>query len=125
MTRTCGRALAEWAGRVLGGLDERTRALIHLACRDLWHGPLGPDDPREGADWPGFTVACREIQAALEDVPAEVWVDSQSGEVLESEPEGFEDGGEWFEPSWEDITHVGRQDVLPFLLGKDLAGYIR
>ena len=100
---------------VLATLSEETQRLARLAWWDLMFGPMGPTDD-DGKPWPGFSVAVDTIRAELE--AGELWVDDDAGLVLTSEPEGFQDGDEWIEPSWEDYTHYSRREVMRATFGE-------
>ncbi|MCI0560917.1 MAG: hypothetical protein MN733_20725 [Nitrososphaera sp.] len=102
--------------------------LTNLANYDLYHGPLGPDDDQP---WPGFAKATTQLSDWAEDNLCEVWYDTQSGEVLLSEPEGHYDedcvdeAGEhqWVEPLWDDYYHFDYSEVKRAVFGKELAQY--
>ena len=101
---------------------KRIEWLINAATYDLYYGPTPAGADIDGHEYPGFTSALDEIENWFdENVPSEVWFDSDSGEVLESEPEAFEEDGEIIEPFWEEIYHVDR--VRKEMLGK-LAEYL-
>lgn len=92
----------------LGLLDNRVRRLVSMALSDLYFGPFvaedfEADDPDETIRWPGYVPAIEEIRKAADKLPRVLWIDTEFGEVLESEPEGWddEDTGEWVDPIWE------------------------
>ena len=130
--------LDEWAIAKRKALPARIRRLIAMASFDLWYGPLSvghEEDDAEGnpVKWPGFQSACKEISNALDDLKTDVWIDTFSGEVMESEPQGFydenpdEEGEEevWVEPNWEDIFHVNSRTVLAHIVAdKELADLV-
>lgn len=104
------------------------RKQISLLNSDLYFGPLYFDEEGEqcahmdqGATQFNFSQAGREVMDYLrEEVPSEVYIDVNSEELLENEPEGFEDEetGEWVDPFWEEIYQV--DDVYATLLGREL-----
>lgn len=111
-------------------LPTSIRKKISLLNSDLYFGPLYFDEDGEQCacfDFEAkpkpfnFSAAAREVMDYLrEEVPSEVYIDMDSEELLESEPEGFEDEdtGEWIEPYWEEIYQV--EDVYSTLLGREL-----
>ncbi len=94
-----------------------------------WNVPLRP------TLYPGFSRAVREIRAWWSDceLNGEVWHDTQSGEWLTKEPQGWFDEEEkdehgepvWHEPFWEDYFHFEAKDVAIELFGRELAHHIR
>jgi len=106
------------------------RHKISLLNSDLYSGPLYFDKDGDECSCFDFDVeprqfdfvgAAREVMDYLRDqVPNEAYVDMDTEELLEREPEGWEDEetGEWIEPFWETIYHV--EDVYKTLLGREL-----
>lgn len=73
--------------------------LVHLAIRDLWHGPICRYD--DGKPWPGFVDAADAIATWCDKhVPRELFYDRDSGVWMDAEPEWWQDEetGEWIEP---------------------------
>lgn len=96
--------------------------LMNTATFDLYFGPYQQGDDIDGEVYPGFANALDEIADWHdENVPSEVWYDNDSGEVFERPQEPYEEDGEWFEPLWEEIFHVG--DTRRAMFGK-LAEYM-
>jgi hypothetical protein len=76
--------------------------------------------------YPGFEKATQALSSwADEYVTGDFYYDTQSGELLDSEPKGFEDEGtgEFVEPMWEDYIKVSRGEVLAVIFGRELAPY--
>ncbi len=96
--------------------SKRVAWLVNATTWDLYYGPVGEGEDMDGEPYPGFTAALDEIRGGLDTVPGEVWYDRDSGEILESEPEEYEEDGEIVEPYWEGIYHV--KNVEKELLGK-------
>ena len=132
MTATATKEVKSWASAFKAKLSKRIQKLIDQANYDLYYGP------HHEAGYPGFTKACAEIGKALEDV-SEKWLDVQSGEMLDREPEAYEEVNDLydpedpdceepqynvFEPNWEDIVHLERKDLLDAILGVELACHI-
>ena len=103
-------------------LDKDIQRLISLCTFDLYFGPLGDTDD-DGQPWPGFCASLDLIKQGLPDI-SDLWIDVQCDEVYETEPEGHEEDGEWYEPFWEDWYSVDMQEVLNILVGKELAKYL-
>ena len=95
--------------------------LTQRANYDLYAGPVC-DDP----EYPGFCAATDEMAKWFAQQPQQVWVDTDCGEVLDREPEGYEDEetGEWVDPDWEFFTYFDVKDVKRVLFGRELASYI-
>lgn len=107
------------------------RRLYHLAYWDLYNGPITEVDD-DSESWPGFVTATALLGRWAEDNLSEVWYDTQTNEVLLSEPKGFYDEdsvddetGEacWVEPYWEDFINFKLADVKRAVFGKELADY--
>ena len=101
-------------------LSKKVIKMISMANFDLYYGPSGISK-----DYPGFTKAIDYIADALDNV-SDIYVNIDTGEVLESEPEAWfdEEMNEWVEPYWEGWYEVDRKQVLEMLVGKELASYI-
>ena len=126
------RELHEHADSLRAQLAPTVRTLIHQAHMDLYYGPYQVDE-----GYPGFVEAMRTIGAAIEALAVDdIWIDWDTGEVMETEPQGYEianpyhdpededsDPSEWIEPPWETITRFDRRYVLRAMLG-DLAEYL-
>lgn len=139
--------------------DERVASLAHL---DLLLGPLTLDDGTEDEDFAklhedgivtadarlNFRKACEHLRNL--DLPADLYYEEDSGEVMESEPQGYyeddEDNGHtftdecdecdgeceygseddvpklWVEPM--PYYHLEGKEVLAAVFAKDLADYI-
>lgn len=97
------------------------------ANMDLYGGPLSKADARaEGIrGWKGFSHAAREIKSWGEDNLERVWYDQNAGIVETSEPQGFEDDGEWVEPFLEDYFEYDLRAVKRIVFGSELAQHIR
>lgn len=104
-------------------LSDEIKALIRDALSDLYTGDNGYSD-----HWRGFTSACDSITAALEAAPHRLWLDSDSGECFESEPNCDCDPDE-IEisdcPHDETYYLIERRDIIRALVGPELAEYIR
>ncbi len=107
---------------------------ISLLTSDLYSGPLYFDrdgnecscfDFESGARQYDFCQAAKNVMNYLrKEVSDTVYIDMNVEELLEREPEGWEDEetGEWIEPFWEEIYLV--DDVYKSLLGGELYGTI-
>lgn len=103
-------------------MPPRIAFLYNTLFYDLYHGPVPEGEDFDGRPYPGFTSGLDELSNWFNrNVPSEIWYDSDSGEVFEREPEGYEDEGEWIEPFWESIYHV--DDTRRAMFGK-LAEYM-
>lgn len=116
---TAKATAAEW---LKGKLSARVLRLIALADWSLHCGPDmdGQDDGEDSEDgslvkWSGFESACDEIRAAFDDLPGELWVDTQSDNVSESEPEAdeYEDVNPDYDPEDEDSEEFVTVQVFP------------
>jgi len=149
------KALTEWAKKWKEeNLSEDVRKLISQANYDLWYGPINDGavgDPAEGDEelskYPGFTSACEKIREECDELPSDLYLDTDTGEVRQSEPEPERcetcagtgeveaeegDGVEkcadcnglcGFEPAG-DWWHVERREIRHIILGKELAEHI-
>lgn len=106
------KALSTWANAYKAeNLGIFVCALIHQANWDLYNGPC------QDEDWPGFTTACKKIREALDDLPSMLYVDSDTGEVTETEPPEDECVyGYWYK--------VDKDEILNELVGKELKSYL-
>lgn len=104
------------------------RRQINLLNSDLYDGPLYFDKDGEpcchmdpGAEQWNFSAVAHEVMNYLRDeVPSEVYVDMDTEEIFDREPEGWEDEetGEWMEPHLDETYRV--DDVYRTLLGREL-----
>ena len=125
-------------------LSKEIRRLLNQTYFDLYQGPTGNSE-----DYPGFTTAIKNIRSALDDVPGNLYIDTDTDEILDSEPKwekcikcngsgeapnDFEhaEGGKCPEcdgqcgfPPFGDWWHIEREDILKALVGDQLAAYIR
>ena len=97
-------------------LTPEIERLSRLAYWDLWHGPIandGEQGPDDGHPWPGFSEACKQVSAAL-DTLGDLWVDTDSDSISDSEPEGYtdDDTGEFVEPYLDSTYHFTRKEAL-------------
>lgn len=113
MQKIIDRALTAWLKA--NPLPADIKSLIAQANSDLYYGP------NQDEDYIGFVPACNAIGKALDDI-GDLYVDLQSEEVFDKEPQGFEDEGEWFEPG--DYCHLERRDVLKRIVGRELASHL-
>lgn len=125
------KALTRWAKQWKEeNLTEEVRSRISQATTDLYYGTVIDDD------YPGFITATKEITQALQALPFDVYIDLDTDEVSEKEPQqqeecGCEDpsecdtcegtgtietGGEWY--------HVERAEIKAAVVGKQLSGYV-
>lgn len=88
------------------------RKLMAAALDDLYQGP------NVGTGF-SYTKAIKELSSWWGDEGSEVWYDGESGEVLDSEPQGYEDEetGEYVEPEMSDYTHFSRRDAAQAVFG--------
>lgn len=110
-------------------LTKRQRIAINVCNSDLYHGPFyGAGGQWRYATW--LPIA----ESVLDSIPNELWYDIQSGQVLESEPQGWfenEDGDilengeddQYIEPFWEDYYHFKTTSIKKIIYG-ELANYI-
>lgn len=130
MTKTATNDATEWATKFKKELPPRIRQLIAQAWTDLYNGP----HTEEG--YPGFAPACEEISDAL-DYLSDKWLDVQSGEMLDSEPEAWQEPNDLYDPEDEDsdepeffvyepeeTVRFERRDLLDLILGVELAGHM-
>jgi hypothetical protein len=85
-------------------------ALVRAVNCDLFYG----DSLSE--DYPGFESACRTITRSLDAVRG-LYVELDSGYATTLEPEFDDDVSEW--------VAVSRRECLNYLIGRELAKYIR
>jgi len=129
-------------------LSEDVRKLIKQANYDLFYGPINDgavgdpaEEDEELAKYPGFTSACKQIRDAIDGLPSDLYIDTDSGEVRDSEPEaerceacegegvvdgitceecqghgGFDPSGDWW--------HAERREIRACLLGTELVSYL-
>ena len=96
-------------------MPEDIKALKGAAMFDLYHGPSGNEYP-EGHD---YSSAVRALEEWWQGVGGDVYYDSQSGQVVDSLPQGEEDPetGEWEEPWLEDYYELNRRDAARAVFG--------
>lgn len=71
-------------------MDKRTSDLRHCALFDLQFGPMPAEYYRDSADvsdWPGYTSAVETLETWASENLMAVWVDPQTMDVMEVEPE--------------------------------------
>jgi len=160
MSQAYEKLLAEWAKKWKEeNLSKEVRKLISQADFDLWHGPVKDGaygDPAEGDEewfsYPGFTKACEAIAVALQQLPSDLYLDTDSGETSEKEPEpercetckgegsvAVDRTEEWdehtgkcqdcngrgsFDPAGE-WWHAERREIRTAIVGKELSEYVR
>jgi hypothetical protein len=140
------KLLQEWIKKWKDeNLSLETQKLISQANFDLYYGPDTCGDEEES--YPGFTTACKMITEALymAELPSEIYIDTDSGEVLETEPsvekcESCDGNGRTIEDEDEicldchglgslepsgDWWYVDQNEMRSALLGKELSPYIR
>ena len=131
------RELHRHADSLRDQLAPTVRTLIHQAAADLYYGPYQEGEDGDGEAYPGFVSAMKTIRNAIDALEVDdIWVDWDCGDVMETEPQGYEianpywsihdpdgDPSEWVEPPWETITRFDRRYVLRAMLG-DLAEYL-
>jgi hypothetical protein len=142
-------------------LSPEVQRLISQARYDLYYGPVADGafgDPAEDNDewdtYPGFVSACKQITKALADLPSELYIDIQCGDVSENEPQNekcescdgqgrvdtgenlFEDNEEGDDVECENCRGIGcfepagewflveRKDIRKAILGSELAEYV-
>jgi hypothetical protein len=139
--------LKEWAKKWSEeNLSTDILTLINQASFDLHNGPGG--DPatndEELVKYPGFITATRTIRQALQDLPSDLYIDTESDTVLDSPPqdekcEGCNGQGRKTEENFSctdcggrgcfdspgDWWHVERHDILKAIVGGELLEYIQ
>jgi len=94
----------------------RIRWLINTARYDLYYGPVPEGEDFDGEPYPGFTRALDELAAWFDaHVPAPLWYDQDSGEILEHEPGACEADDESMVPVLESFQRVN--DPRGLMLG--------
>jgi len=110
------RAIKEYC---LSKLSKRTKDLIRGATWELMEGPS--DMKAQGfSGWKGYEWALKEIEREFEaKIDPPLWLDTQSDDVLTSEPEGYKDEetGDWIEPEWSDYVQYEKSDILRIVFG--------
>lgn len=114
-------------------LGERGKRLINWLNSDLYYGPYaaGTTDEEDNPDatYPGFTSAIDELRDIIDAAGGfqDMWYDNDSGQLMESEPEGYtdEETGEFIEPFLEETYLLEGRDVAKYVLGKELVSYVR
>lgn len=124
-------ALEAYTSRIYEELPEDIRNEITLCRQSLLWGPLYLDEDGEPAECfdenvrpHDFSAGCARIGEALANV-SEVWVDTFSDDVMESEPQSFFEGDEWIQPDWEYIRHYEWSDVVAQIVGRELVEYVK
>ena len=110
-------------------MDPSVTDAITAARSDLWHGPFSADD-REAMGLPReyhFEKAIEVISEWWSENASTVYYDRDVEDVLESEPEGYEDEetGEYVEPDLSNVVRYDGQDLRALLFGNELAKYVR
>ncbi len=99
----------------------------NAANSDLYNGPRDSyeDDP---FPYLGFSHAVKIVgDWADRELPSEIWVDMDCGEVINGCPEeGYtnEETGEYIENCLDHIYHSESRDILRAIFGKELASYL-
>lgn len=113
-------------------LGERGKRLINWLNSDLYHGPYAAgttdEEGNPDATYPGFTSGIDEIRDIIDNAGGfqDMWYDNDSGELMEKEPEAYEDEetGEMIEPFLEETYLLEGRDVARYVLGKELVSYV-
>jgi hypothetical protein len=147
------KVLADWAKAWKEeNLTDEQRKLISQANWDLYNGPARDgsfgdptEDDEEWDSFPGFSKAVDLIKDALDDAPRTLYIDDQSEEVMEREPqvdacedcngtgkvegedfitkcESCSGSGVGFQPEYYKIE---RAEILKALVGKELVQYVK
>ena len=147
------KLLEEWSSKWKNeNLSPEVCKLINQANQDIYYGPIcdgAYGDPAIDDDdlksYPGFITAIKLITQALKDIPSDLYLDTETGEVLEHEPKGEKceacdgngrtienedeicpdcNGQCWFSPAG-DWWHVERSDIRIALVGYELSNYVK
>jgi hypothetical protein len=123
-------AFQEYVAGLKKELPDEIQGLISMAQADLYAGPLYFNEAGEerccfdeDAFAFEFVAAGKIINAAIEDLCQDVYIDDQDCVAsVGKEPEGYEVGGDWYEP--EPCYLFDGTAVRKELLGKELASTI-
>lgn len=110
----------------LSKMSESLKTLRRLATYDLWYGPVPEGEDCDGAPWVGFSKAMTELRKFADENLNEVWVDIDSENVLDKEPEAFwtdPDTGEEIEEYLENTYHYEFSDVMKAVFPNQLHEY--
>jgi hypothetical protein len=160
MPKDYDRILEAWSKKWKEeNLTDEVRKLINQANFDLYYGPINDgaigdpaEDDEELKKYPGFSKAVAIIIKALDDLPSDLYLETETGFVSESEPQPEKcqtcdgegtvgdddpthrqvredrctdcDGRGCFDTTG-DWWHVERRDILIAILGKELSSYVR
>ncbi len=98
---------------------------FNAANNDLYNGPRNSyeDDP---FPYQGFIHAVKIVRDwADSELPSEIWVDMDCGQVIEEIPEWETDeNGEPIEVYQENVYHFESGDIRRAIFGKELASYL-
>lgn len=125
-------------------VPERLQKIANVIRWDLLYGPTYVVAP--GDDWSKWTEDCHgdhtsydeleaigkpvetyasplaeELRNYIDELPSEIYYDTQCGHVSENEPEAEEIDGEVIEPVWEDWYRLERREIVKFLFGNTIA----
>lgn len=70
-------------------------------------------------------TAAAALRDFIDDLPSDLWFDTNAEDISEKEPEGEEVDGEWCEPTWEDWRKLDRGDVVEAIFGHTIATEFR
>ena len=106
-------------------MPEDVNFYANAANFDLYYGPRESfeDDP---VPWQGFQHATKIVRDWVENNVHDVYVDTDSDEVSDREPEPWQDEetGDTFEPDLSTWRHYDERAVKRMLFGRELASYV-
>lgn len=80
-------------------VPDHIEALAYDVLRDLLYGPSVTSD-----DYPGFVSACKELREWYEQLPDQVYIDTDCDCVSETEPEDLEISNSYYLASRKEIA---------------------
>lgn len=105
-------------------IPEKDITKFNADCYATYRNDL-EDEFKEGdvleETYTGLVAAA--LRGYIDGLPSVIWYDQQSGEVLDTEPEGYkdEDTDEWVEPEWSDYYRLEGRDIVKVLFGDTIA----
>jgi len=113
-------------------MPKRVKLAAAYLEEDLYHGPMetyGPDHVKAKgypSTWTFKKAAKIVSDWSDKNLNGPIYYDSQTGEVTEHEPEGFEDEetGDIIEPIWDDWFEFDRGALWKAVFGKEVAKVI-
>jgi len=95
----------------------------NAANNDLYNGPRGVRDD-DSFPWRGFVHATKIVKDWCDETLNDIWLGTDSGDIVNREPEPEMVEGEVVEPYWPSISHYDTIKIKKLIFGSELYPYV-